>query len=93
LFSVITHQNPVDSACIFSMLRRHTNRTGRLFFTCFLDDSIPTFEDRSPDRNGGRCFYNPGFLVTLAEGCGWRFVSRMPGEGPLIGDSFVFRGT
>ena len=93
LFSVITHQHPSDSACIFSILRRHINRTGRLFFTCFLDESIPTFEDRSPERNGGRCFYNPGFIVNLAEGSGWRLVARVPGEGPLIGDSFVFRGT
>jgi SAM-dependent methyltransferase len=91
MFSVITHQHPNDATSIFSILRRHLEPSGRLFFTCFLDESIPAFEDRSPERNGGRCFYNPEFLVNLVEGCGWRLVARSPGEGPLIGDSFVFR--
>jgi len=65
--------------------------TGHLFFTCFLDENIESFEDRSPDRNGGKCFYNPAFLAALVEGCGWREVSRSSGDGPLIGDHFVFR--
>jgi len=89
LFSVITHQNPDDAAFIFSLLRRHTATQGRLLFTCFLDTGIAEFEDRSPDKNGGMCFYNPDFLTRLVEGCGWRIVQRAPGEGPLIGDSFV----
>jgi len=91
LFSVITHQNPDESRAIFAMLRRYVRDDGHLFFTCFLDESIAGFEDRSPQRNGGRCFYHPDLLVPLVEGCGWRLVSRAPGEGPLIGDSFVGR--
>jgi len=91
MFSVITHQNPNQSRCIFSMLRRYVRAEGHLFFTCFLDESIADFEDRSPRRNGGRCFYNPEFLTTLVEGCGWRLEARAPGDGPLIGDSFVGR--
>jgi SAM-dependent methyltransferase len=91
MFSVITHQTPDDSRCIFTMLRRHVRDEGALFFTCFLDDSIDSFEDRSPARNGGFCFFNRGFLVALVEECGWRMVGSAPGEGPIIGDSFVLR--
>jgi SAM-dependent methyltransferase len=91
MFSVITHQYPLDCKNIFSMLRRHTSDDGHLFFTCFLDDAITTFEDRSPGRNGGRCFYNPEFLTSMVESCGWRQVGRAPANGPLIGDSFVYR--
>jgi len=91
MFSVITHQNPEDSMSIFKLLRRYVREDGYLFFTCFLDDAIPSFEDRSPERNGGFVFYNPSFLKDLVERCGWREVSRAPGEGPVIGNSFVFR--
>ncbi|HEX7313896.1 MAG TPA: class I SAM-dependent methyltransferase [Pyrinomonadaceae bacterium] len=91
MFSVITHQYPDDSRSILTMLRRHVGARGRLFFSCFLDDSIGTFEDRSPNRNGGRCFYDPDFLKSIVESCGWRLVSTAPSVGPLIGQSFVYR--
>ncbi len=91
MFSVITHQTPDDSRCIFRLLRPHVRARGALFFTCFLDDRIERFEDRSPERNGGFCVFNRQFLVSLVEDCGWRHVSSAPGEGPIIGDSFVFR--
>lgn len=90
MFSVITHQNPDDSRAIFTLLRRYVKSTGHLFFTCFLDEALESFEDRSPERNGGMCFYRPDFLVRLVEECGWREVNRAPSEGPLIGASFVF---
>ena len=91
LFSVITHQYPHDSECLFTMLRRHVAADGHLFFTCFLDSGIETFEDRSPDRNAGRCFYRPDYLVDLVERCGWHVVSVAAAQAPLIGDSFVLR--
>jgi SAM-dependent methyltransferase len=91
LFSVITHQYPQDSEAIFTVLRRHVATEGRLFFTCFLDPALDGFEDRSPERNARRCFYGPDYLVSLVERCGWRVVSRAPGEAPLIGDSFLLR--
>lgn len=90
MFSVITHQHPEDSRSIFSMLRRHVGDRGRLFFTCFLDDSIDTFEDRSEARNGGMVFYNPDFLTELVESCGWRLAGMAPSVGPLVGQSFVY---
>jgi SAM-dependent methyltransferase len=89
MFSVITHQYPCDSESIFTILRRHVAPDGRLFFTCFLDPQMSTFEDRSPERNGGRCFYEPGYLTSIVERCGWRVLSTAPAEAPLIGDSFL----
>ena len=91
MFSVITHQYPDDSRSIFSVLRRHVAARGRLWFTCFLDDSIGTFEDRSKERNGGKVFYSPEYLTGLVESCGWRQVSMAPSVGPLVGQSFVYR--
>ena len=91
MFSVITHQHPGDSRSIFSMLRRHVGARGHLFFTCFLDEAISAFEDRSPGRDGGKCYYNPAYLTELVESCGWRQVGSAPSLGPLVGDSFVYR--
>jgi SAM-dependent methyltransferase len=91
LFSVITHQYPHDSECLFSMLRRYVAADGHLFFTCFLDSGIEAFEDRSPDRNAGRCVYRPDYLVGLIERCGWRVVTAAAAQAPLIGESFVLR--
>lgn len=91
MFSVITHQHPEESRSIFSMLRRHVGANGRLFFSCFLDDSISTFEDRSPQHNGGKVFYNPDFLEELVQSCGWRLAGVAPSVGPLVGHSYIYR--
>jgi SAM-dependent methyltransferase len=91
LFSVITHQAPEDSEMIFRLLRRYIKPGGHLFFTCFLDDSIESFEDRSADRNCGFCFYQPSLLEHLFTRAGWTEVDRAEGEGPLIGNSFLLR--
>ncbi len=91
MFSVITHLHPDDARHTLTLLHRHVQPQGQLFFTCFLDDSIREYEDRSPSRNGGICFYHPAFLQDLLFQTGWQTTSRHPGDGPLIGDSFVCR--
>jgi SAM-dependent methyltransferase len=91
MFSVITHQTPDESRCIFRILRRHVGRGGVLYFTCFLDEAVERFEDRSPGQNGGFCVFNRGFLLALVEECGWQVAGSATGEDPLIGDSFVLR--
>ena len=90
LFSVITHQSPADSDAIFHILRRHVAAGGHLFFTCFVDPDISSYEDRSPEQNGGRCVYNPEHLKDIVVRCGWRVDGTAPAEPPLIGDSFVY---
>lgn len=89
MFSVITHQYPADCESVFTILRRHVAPDGHLFFTCFLDPQISAFEDRSPERNAGRCVYEPSYLTSIVERCGWRVVSTAPAEAPFIGDSFL----
>lgn len=91
MFSVITHQYPDDCRSICAILRRHVKARGHLFFTCFLDDSLATFEDRSPERNGGKVFYSPDYLTQLVASCGWRLAGMAPSVGPLVGQSYVFR--
>lgn len=91
MFSVITHQDPEASAAIFRLLRRYVTPGGHLFFTCFLDESIDRFEDRSERVAGERCFYNPRFLEELVEACGWSVVRQLPNEAPLIAHSFLCR--
>ncbi|WP_342128569.1 class I SAM-dependent methyltransferase [Hydrogenophaga sp. OTU3427] len=89
MFSVLTHQHPDDAKHILALLRRYVKPTGRLFLTCFLDEGIASFEDRSPRRNGGMCFYHPAFLTQLLADSGWRPSARYAADAPLIGDSFV----
>jgi SAM-dependent methyltransferase len=91
MFSVITHQHPEDSRAIFTLLRRYVRPDGHLFFTCFLDEMVATFEDRSPQRNSGYCVYNPAWLADLVAGRGWQLVSSTPVDGPLIQSAFVCR--
>lgn len=91
MFSVITHQNPADAEAIFTILRRYVAPSGALFFTCFLDSGIADYEDRSPERNGGRCFYQPAFLTALVERCGWEVAGHGDSECPIIASSFVCR--
>jgi len=91
MFSVMTHLYPDDARHILALLRRHVHRKGRLFFTCFLDDTVRTFEDRSPERNGARCHYDAAFLEGIVDQAGWQPVARYPAEAPLIGDSYVCR--
>jgi SAM-dependent methyltransferase len=91
MFSVITHQAPDDARAIFTMLRSYLRPDGHLYFTCFLDDAVETFEDRSPDRNGGCCVYHPAFLADIVASCRWQLVSSAPPDGPLIASAFVCR--
>lgn len=93
MFSVITHQYPPDARAILHILKRHVNPTGYLFFTCFLDERLATFEDRDQQRKGGYCVYNPTFLSELIEESGWKILSLRPAERPLIGDSFLLTPT
>ncbi len=91
MFSVITHQDPPDAEAILTMLRRYVRPAGQLFLTCFLDPALASFEDRSPDRNGGYCVYEPSFLEALLHRSGWQPFARYPGGHPLIADSFACR--
>jgi SAM-dependent methyltransferase len=91
MFSVVTHLYPQDSEAIFTIVRRHVAPNGHLFFTCFLDSEVNGFEDRSPERNGGRCHYERAYLMDIVKQSGWNVVDTAPAQPPLIADSFLLR--
>jgi SAM-dependent methyltransferase len=91
MFSVITHQYPSDATALFRTLKRHVRDDGALFFTCFLDDEIQDFEDRSPNRDGGRCVYARARIEQLLRDAGWEHDRPDPPEGVIIGHSYVCR--
>jgi SAM-dependent methyltransferase len=91
MFSVVTHQTPEDAGHILTLLRRYVRPDGHLFFTCFLDSTIESFEDRSPQKNSGRCVFHPDVLLEIVQASGWQVVARYDAELPLIADSFVCR--
>jgi SAM-dependent methyltransferase len=78
LFSVITHQNPADTAAILRMLSRCVAASGGLYFTAFIDDTIDTFAERDPANPGAWCNYNPDYLIGLAEEAGWAVKRAYP---------------
>lgn len=91
LFSVITHQRPDDAASLLAILRRHVAARGHLFLTAFLDDAVDGWEDRSPERNGGRCVFHSDRLAEIVERSGWLVASKAPAEPPLIADGWLLR--
>jgi SAM-dependent methyltransferase len=88
LLSVITHQGPEDARTIFRMLWQCIIPGGRLYFTAFHDDAVDGFVDRVPTTPCVSCFYNPDYLVGLAEECGW-VVRKIYPASVLLQPAFV----
>jgi SAM-dependent methyltransferase len=78
LFSVFTHMNPSDSDAMLHILRPHVRPKGHLLFSAFVDDAVPTFEDRKPDTPLRVATYGEGFMRGLVEKNGWRVVKSIP---------------
>jgi len=72
MFSVITHQTPADSALIFAMLHRCVKPGGGLYFTAFIDETVPGYVERDPALPGLLSTYHPDFLLELVSDAGWR---------------------
>ena len=91
MFSVITHQDPVDAEAIFRLLWRYVKPTGSLYFTAFVDDANSRFQDRSEGGRGLRCYFNPGYLRELAARSGWVVEAAWPAESPVVQGAFACR--
>jgi len=72
LFSVFTHLPPDDAEAMLAILRRHARRDGRLLFSAFLDPTVATFAEKSPEKPGLHSTYHEAFLRSLVERNGWR---------------------
>ncbi len=93
LFSVFTHLLPEDSDSMLHILRRHARPLGRLFFSCYADESVARFEDKDPKQPGLHAHYNPAFLRELLAKNGWAVESFHAGDpvNLFIQDHFVCR--
>jgi SAM-dependent methyltransferase len=91
MFSVITHQLPEDARAIFTVLRRHVRRDGKLFFSAFIDDEMAQdYREGMPEHPTLYSFYSGAHMRRLLAETGWR-VESVAGVGPEdlpIVDSF-----
>jgi SAM-dependent methyltransferase len=91
MFSVITHQLPEDARAIFTVLRRHVRRDGKLFFSCFIDDEMSEdYREGDPAHPTLYSNYSGASMRRLLAETGWR-VDSVAGPGPEdlpIMDSF-----
>lgn len=78
LFSVFTHMPPADSDAMLAILRRHVRPTGRLFFSCFIDDAVGTFADRTPERPALHATYAERTMRDLLAKNGWEALALHP---------------
>jgi SAM-dependent methyltransferase len=94
MFSVITHQNPVEAVPTFKLLRRHIRATGHMFFSAFIhDDDGASFKELVRERPGLKCSYTQSSLTALLADCGWEVVSyvdAIPDNLPIM-SSFLCR--
>lgn len=92
MFSVITHQLPEDARAIFTLLRRHVRRDGKLFFSCFIDDEMTQdYGEGTPEHPTLHSCYSSAHMRQLLAATGWRVESvAFPGPEDLpIMDSFA----
>ncbi|MCP3970197.1 MAG: class I SAM-dependent methyltransferase [Rhodobacteraceae bacterium] len=88
MFSVITHQNPVEARPIFDMLRRQIRPGGHLFFSAFEHDKpdVP-FMELEPAKPGLKCSYSRPAMTQLLDATGWRILTiedPRPGGIPIM---------
>lgn len=85
MFSVITHQNPLEAGIIFSMLRLCAQR---LYFTAFVDDNLGDYAEGAPESLRMRSTF-PTFLIRdLLAKTGWH-VDSVHGPSPFQQTAFV----
>jgi SAM-dependent methyltransferase len=75
MFSVITHNNPMDTEGLLYILRKYIKKDGRLLFSAFIDNNIDTFEDRVKDQPLLTAYYNEDFLRQIIAKTGWQVES------------------
>lgn len=78
LFSVFTHLDPRDSDCMLAILNRYISSSGKLIFTCFLDDDISGFDDMNPEKPLELAVYSTSFMQHLIARNGWKIEKLYP---------------
>jgi len=72
LFSVFTHLNPDDSLLLLQQMRKKIRKTGKLFFSAFIDEELDGFEDRIKEHPLLNAYYGRKYMQSLIEEAGWR---------------------
>lgn len=72
MFSVITHQSPVEARQTFAQVRRVTRSGGQLYFTTFCSDDVDKYVEIEPRAPGQKSAYHPAFLMEMVEAAGWK---------------------
>ena len=79
LQSVFTHFGPEDFETLLSIFTRYLHPEGRLFFTCFIDNSMTVnFKDANPEKPLFMAFYREDFIRQLLKKTGWKLLSLHP---------------
>jgi SAM-dependent methyltransferase len=77
--SVFTHLTPHDFQHLLQLLRRHVKPDGRLFLTCFIDETIVgKFHDAVPDKPLWRALYREAFVREMVAAARWEVIRRGP---------------
>ena len=77
MFSVITHQEPADTELILTMLRPCS---GRLYFTALIDEQVPGYVDRDPQKPLNLSTYTTTHIKELLAKAGWQADAVYPPE-------------
>jgi len=72
LFSVFTHLNPDDASAMLRILRKHIAPTGKLIFTCRINNTVDGFIDRIPEQPLLRAVFSQTLMESLILNNGWR---------------------
>jgi SAM-dependent methyltransferase len=79
--SVFTHLGPQDFEQLLHLLRRHVKPDGRLFLTCFINESITGgFHDAVPDKPLLRALYREAFVKEMIAAARWEVMRHGPGR-------------
>jgi SAM-dependent methyltransferase len=77
--SVFTHLTPHDFQHLLHLLRGHVKPDGRLFLTCFIDETIAwAFHDAVPDKPLLRALYREAFVREMVAAARWEVIRRGP---------------
>lgn len=79
LQSVFTHFNPRDFQALLHVLRRYAGVESRMFFTCFIDNSMSCdYRDLVPEHALLKACYSENAVRRMLEKADWRLLSHAP---------------
>jgi len=78
MFSVITHQNPMEATATFKLLRKYVRPDGRLFFSAAIEPEMERYGEKIESKPGSLSVYADGYMRDMLRGSGWTVDSFQP---------------